>query len=130
MDYVNMDSYLSKHQGEYAEAYSVYAPWLHRIDFSYKHDFKVNVGQTKHTLQLSFDMKNVLNFFNSSWGVAKQMNPLLNSGKILKYEGVDKDGYATFSTPSAVSGNTQIWTPVHGIGQVWYASIGIKYMFN
>ena len=130
MDYVHMDSYLSKHQGEYAEAYSVYAPWLHRIDFSYKHDFKVNVGQTKHTLQLSFDMKNVLNFFNSSWGVAKQMNPLLNSGKILKYEGVDKDGYATFSTPSAVSGNTQIWTPVHGIGQVWYASIGIKYMFN
>ena len=130
MDYVHMDSYLSKHQGEYAEAYSVYAPWLHRIDFSYKHDFKVNVGQTKHTLQLSFDMKNVLNFFNSSWGVAKQMNPLLNSGKILKYEGVDKDGYATFSTPSAVSGNTKIWTPVHGIGQVWYASIGIKYMFN
>ena len=40
MDYVHKDSYLSKHQGTYAEAYSVYSPWVHRIDFGYKHDFK------------------------------------------------------------------------------------------
>lgn len=50
MDYVHKDSYLSKHQGTYAEAYSVYSPWVHRIDFGYKHDFKFNVGQTKHML--------------------------------------------------------------------------------
>ena len=130
MDFVHQDDYLSNHQGEYAEAYSVYSPWVHRIDFGYKHDFKLNVGKTKHTLQLSFDMKNVLNFFNSSWGVAKYMNPDLNSGKILKYEGVDAQGYATFSTPKAVSGNTEIWKRSHTIGQCWYASIGIKYIFN
>jgi hypothetical protein len=130
MDFVHNDSYLSKHQGEYAEAYSVYSPWVHRIDFSYKHDFNLNIGKTHHTLQLSFDMKNVLNFFNSSWGVAKYMNPDLNGGKILKYEGVDAQGYATFSTPSAVNGNTQTWKPSHTIGQCWYASIGIKYIFN
>ena len=130
MDFVHNDSYLSSHQGEYAEAYSVYSPWVHRVDFSYKHDFKLNVGKTKHCLQLSFDMKNVLNFFNSSWGVAKYMNPDLNSGKILKYEGVDAQGYATFSTPKAVSGNTDTWTLSHTIGQCWYASIGIKYIFN
>jgi hypothetical protein len=130
MDFVHNDSYLSKHQGEYAEAYSVYSPWVHRLDFSYKHDFNLNIGKTHHTLQLSFDMKNVLNFFNSSWGVAKYMNPDLNGGKILKYEGVDAQGYATFSTPSAVNGNTQTWKPSHTIGQCWYASIGIKYIFN
>ena len=44
MDYVHNDSYLKKHQGEYAEAYSVYSPWVHRIDFGYKHDFKLNIG--------------------------------------------------------------------------------------
>jgi hypothetical protein len=130
MDFVHNDDYLSKRQGEYAEAYSVYSPWVHRLDFSYKHDFNLNIGKTHHTLQLSFDMKNVLNFFNSSWGVAKYMNPDLNGGKILKYEGVDAQGYATFSTPSAVNGNTQTWKPSHTIGQCWYASIGIKYIFN
>ena len=131
MDFVHNDSYLSKHQGEYAEPYSLYNPWVHRIDVSYKHDFTLNVGKTKHTLQLSCDVKNVLNLFNSKWGVSKYLNPEIGSDpRILKYEGVDKQGYATFSTPEAINGNTQTWTLNHGIGQCWYASIGIKYIFN
>ena len=138
MDFVHNDDYLSSRQGEYAEAYSVYSPWVHRIDFSYKHDFKLEVGKTKHTLQLSFDMKNVLNFFSSEWGVAKIANldysTAPSSGvqysRILKYEGVDADGYATFSTPKAIDGNTSKWNPYHSLGQCWYASIGIKYFFN
>ena len=130
MDYVHNDDYLKNHQGEYAEAYSVYNPWVHRIDFAYKHDFKVNVGKNVHKLQLSLDMKNVLNFFNSSWGVSKYMNEKLNEGRILKYESTDPQGYPVFSTPNAVSANTQTWAPNYSIGQCWYASIGIKYMFN
>ncbi len=131
MDYVHSNSYLKKHQGEYAEAYSVYSPWVHRVDFSYKHDFKFNVRDTKHTLQLSFDIKNLLNLFNSSWGVMKYLNPEIGTeARILKYEGVDADGYATFSTPSAISGSTKTFVPYHAIGQCWYASIGIKYIFN
>ena len=130
MDYVANDKYLSKHQGQYAEAYSVYSPWTHRVDFSYKHDFKVKTGKSTNTLQLNFDIKNLLNLFNSNWGVSKYMNPALGEGRILKYEGVDQDGYATFSTPSAVNGNVNVWNDSIGIGQCWYASIGIKYMFN
>ncbi len=131
MDYVHSDSYLKNHQGKYAEGYSVYSPWVHRIDLSYKHDFRLNVGQTKHTLQLSCDIKNVLNLFNSSWGVMKYLNPEIGSeARILKYEGVDADGYATFSTPKSINGQTKTWTPNYSLGQCWYASIGIKYIFN
>ena len=130
MDYVHADSYLRKNQGKYAEAYSVYSPWVHRLDFSYKHDFKVKAGNSTNTLQLSLDVKNILNIFNSSWGVSKYMNPALGEGRILKYEGVDEDGYATFSTPKAVSGDANIWQRNRALGQCWYASIGIKYMFN
>ncbi|MBO4476495.1 MAG: TonB-dependent receptor [Bacteroidales bacterium] len=130
MEFVHNDPYLSKHQGEYAEPYAVYSPWVHRFDFAYKHDFKVNIGKTVNILQLSCDLKNIANLFNSSWGVSQTMNSKLNSGRILKYEGADAEGYATFSTPSAVSGNTATWTPVYSIGQCWYASVGIKYMFN
>ena len=131
MDFVHQDSYLKKHQGEYAEAYSVYSPWVHRFDFSYKHDFKLNICKAKHTLQLSLDVKNLTNLFKSSWGVMKYLNPAIGSeARILKYEGVDADGYPTFSTPSAIHGNTETWVPNHAIGQCWYASIGVKYMFN
>lgn len=130
MDYVHGDSYLKKHQGEYAEAYSVYNPWVHRIDISYKHDFKLKVRNSMNTLQLGFDMKNLMNLFNSSWGVSKYMNSKLNSGRILKYEGTDAQGYPVFSTPSVVNKNTKTWADNIAIGQCWYMSIGVKYMFN
>ncbi len=131
MAFVHKDKYLSKHQGEYAEAYSVYSPWVHRFDFSYKHDFKVKAGKTTNILQLGFDIKNLMNLFNSNWGVMKIINPEIGSeARILKYEGIDADGYATFSTPSAINGSTKTFTANHAIGQCWYASIGIKYMFN
>lgn len=131
MDYVHNNSYLSKHQGEYAEAYSLYSPWVHRIDLSYKHDFSLNVCGAKHTLQLSFDIKNLMNLFNSSWGVSKYLNPEIGSDpRILKYEGVDAQGYPTFSTPSSINGDTKTFVPNKSIGQCWNASIGIKYIFN
>ena len=131
MDYVHNSPYLSKHQGQYAEGYSLYSPWVHRVDLSYKHDFVLKLGNTRNTLQLNLDIKNLLNLFNSSWGVSKYLNPAIGSdARILKYEGVDAEGYATFSTPAAISGATETWTYNHGIGQCWYASIGLKYFFN
>ncbi len=130
MDYVHNDKYLSKNQGKYAEAYSVRSPWVHRLDFSYKHDFKVKIGQSVNKLQLSVDIKNILNLFNSNWGVVKYMNSDLNDGRILKFENVDAEGYPVFSTPKKVDGNIQTFTPSVSIGQCWYASVGIKYMFN
>ena len=130
MAYVNNNEYLKKHQGTYAEAYSVYNPWVHRVDLSYKHDFKVKIGQSVNKLQLSLDVKNLLNLFNSSWGVSKYMNPDIPDGRILKYETTDAQGYPVFSTPKAVNANTQTFVPNKSIGQCWYASVGIKYMFN
>ena len=131
MAFVNNDPYLSTHKGQYAEGYSVYSPWVHRFDVSYKHDFTVKCGKNTNTLQLGADIKNVLNLFNSSWGVSKYLNPAIGSdARILKFEGVDKDGYATFSTPAAISGSTETFVPSHSLGQCWYASVGVKYIFN
>ncbi len=130
MDYVHGNSYLRSHQGQYAEAFSVYNPWVHRLDMSYKQDFKLKIGKSMNTLQLSFDMKNVLNLFSSKLGVSKTMSAELNSGRILKYEGADAEGYATFSTPEKVNANTQTWVPNYSVGQCWNISVGVKYMFN
>ena len=131
MDYVHANDYLSSHQGKYAQPYSQYSPWVHRVDFSYKHDFSFNVSGAKHTLQLLLDVKNVMNLFNSSWGVCKYLNPEIGSdARILKYEGMDGQGYATFSTPKAIHADTKTFVPNKAIGQCWNASIGIKYIFN
>jgi outer membrane receptor for ferrienterochelin and colicin len=129
-DYLEDDKYLKNHKGEYAEAYSVYSPWVHRIDLRYAHDFKIKIAGSTNTLQLNFTIANLLNLFKDSWGVSKYMNPSLNNGRILKYEGVNDEGVPTFSTPSAVQPGVKTWTYVHDLGQCWYAQIGIKYMFN
>ncbi len=128
--FVNNDKYLSKHKGEYAEAYSVYSPWVHRVDLRYAYDFKIKVGKSTNTLQLSFDVKNLLNLFNSSWGVSKYMNTDLNQGRLLTCEGVNANGEPIYSTNKKVDGNTQTWVYNHALGQCWYAQVGIKYMFN
>ena len=138
MAFVHSNSYLESRQGKYTEAYSHYSPWVHRIDVGYKHDFKVDFGKTKHTLQLSADIKNVLNLFKSSWGVQKIANQDFSTSpssgvqysKIMKYEGVDAQGYGVFSTPKGIDGNTTMWKPYHTLGQCWYASVGVKYFFN
>ena len=134
MDFVHNNDYFKSRQGQYTEAFEMHNPWVHRIDFSYKHDFKLNLAKQSHTLQLSLDIKNVLNLFNSSWGVKKQLNPEIggsdNMARILKYEGRDADGYATFSTPATINGSTRLWVPYHNIDQCWYAGIGIRYSFN
>ena len=72
-----------------------------------------------------------MNLFNSKWGVAKYLNPEIGSDpRILKYEGVDVDGVATFSTPASIKGDTETFTSSYSLGQTWYAAIGIKYIFN
>ena len=131
MEYVHNNKSLKNHQGEYAEPYSLYSPWVHRVDLSYKHDFSVNVCGAKHTLQLSLDIKNLMNLFNSSWGVSKYLNPEIGSDpRLLKYEGVDAEGYAIFSTNPAIDSFVKTFVPNKSLGQCWNASIGIKYIFN
>jgi hypothetical protein len=63
------DPYLSKHAGEYAVRNGAYNPWNHRIDMRFMQDFKIKAGNTTNTLQLSVDVINLLNLFNSNWGL-------------------------------------------------------------
>ena len=130
MNYLHNDKYLSKNQGKYAEAYSVYSPWVHRFDFRYSHDFKVKIGNSVNTLQLNVDLKNVANIFNSKWGVSKYMNPDLKSGRILSLDHVDAEGYPVYKTNANIKPGMEVWQPYHNLGQVWSLQIGIKYMFN
>ena len=126
--FVEQDKYLSTHKGQYAEAYSVYSPWTHRLNFRFAHDFKVKAGNTTNVLQLNVDFNNILNMFNPAWGVAKYMNTAINEGRILSVDHINNDGAPVFK--SNVKGGMPTWTPSSGIGQCWYFQVGIKYMFN
>ncbi len=72
--YINQDSYLKNHKGEYAERGGAVMPWHHQLDFKFMQDFYIKSGKTKNTLQLGVDIKNLANLLNHDWGLYKTVN--------------------------------------------------------
>ncbi len=127
-EFVEQDSYLRNHKGAYAEAYSAYAPWVHKIDFRWAHDFDLKIGNTKHRLQLSADIQNLLNLFNSKFGVEKVMtNNSCNGGKILSVKSIDH-GVPVFKTNVPKGASTYEYS--NSNYQCWRLQVGVKYFFN
>lgn len=128
--FVAQDSYLSKHKGEYAEAYAARSPWVHSFDLRITQDFSLMVSGRKNTLQLSLDFLNFGNLINSEWGVSKTMSPS-NYGEILEYEGVDANRNPSFSMGVDDDGNflKETYTTYYNYNQVWRLQIGVRYIF-
>lgn len=128
--YVEQDSYLKNHKGQYAEAYSVRNPWTHRFDLRLMEDFEFRVGASKHSIQISFDFMNIGNLINSKWGV-NRTNAISNNSSILKYEGMTSDRKPIFSM-NKVNGEypTQSFDYLRNNTQCWQLQFGIKYIFN
>lgn len=130
--FVEQDSYLKNHKGEYAEAYAARAPWVHRFDFRLLEDFEFKIGKTKHCFQLSFDIMNVGNLINSKWGISKT-NAVSNNSRILKYEGVASE---TDLTPvfSMYKNNGEYLSKTYetykNYSECWKLQVGIRYVFN
>jgi hypothetical protein len=128
--FIEQDSYLKKHQGEYAEAYAARAPWVHTFDLRLVQSFSINAGNTKHTLQLSLDFLNFGNLINSEWGVIKNMFDA-NNGQILNYEGMDANNVPSFSMVQDADNNylTESYSTYYNYTQCWQLQIGARYIF-
>lgn len=131
-NYVNQDPYLKKHKGEYAEAYSARYPWINQVDFKLMQDFKLRVGKSVNTLQVSLDIFNIGNLLKDTWGVTKIPT---NSGRILKYEGMTADNVPTYSMYSTVVDGervlpTETFSYQHDSSDCWQIQIGVRYIFN
>ncbi len=72
-NYIEQDSYLKNHKGQYAERGGAVMPWHHQLDFKFNQNFYLKVGGQKNTLQFGVDIKNLANLLNSSWGLYKSV---------------------------------------------------------
>lgn len=127
--FLDQDNYLSKHKGEYAEAYAARAPWVNRFDLRILREYYFKVAGRTNTLQFSLDCLNFGNILNSEWGVF-QTNSGSNNGNILKYEGKDENNVPSFSMIK-VKGEypTETYSPYFDYSQVWQLQIGVRYSF-
>ena len=90
--FIQNDSYLSAHRGEYSERGAKVAPWQNRINVKIAQDFTMNIANKPTTLQIGLDINNVANLLNSNWGLCKQVS----SENILSYS----KGVYTFTEPT------------------------------
>lgn len=107
------DKYLNAHRGEYSKRNGAICPWLNRIDFRISQEFYFNINGRQTTLDLGADVNNLLNLFNSNWGVYQQ----LSSENILNY----KAGQYTFTEPK--------WNSYNNFLSTWNILLHVKYSF-
>ncbi|QLG45564.1 TonB-dependent receptor [Costertonia aggregata] len=128
--FIENDEYLSTRRGQYAERNATRGPWSHIVDLKFLQDFTVNVGNKKHTLQLSADIFNFTNLLNKDWGrlnfVGSEVTPLTT---------VSTGDTPTFNlNPGAVNldgtPNFQEFDDEGIQSSRWQAQLGVRYIFN
>jgi hypothetical protein len=122
-DFIEADDYLSSHRGEYAERYSGRMPWTHQFDLRLLQDFYIKTGDTKHTLQISFDIFNVGNLINKDWG--RQYFVSNNANEIIRYSGRDAQGMPTYT----FNPNNRAYN-ISQFDSRWQGQLGIRYIFE
>ena len=142
-NYINQDDYLSTRRGEYAERNGAVRPWQNRLDFRLLQDIFTNLGNdNRNTLQISVDIFNVGNLFNSKWGAFQTFN----KNNPLSFAGYNAQGQPVYSFPyltqptrtsatdATVAGGTKLTETFRydtgGIGSRWQGQVGIRYIFN
>ena len=123
--FINNNDYLSDRRGQYVEQNKVRTPFEHVIDLKLTQDFFIMSGDTRHTLQLSFDVFNFTNMLNKDWGrryfVAGNTYPLLSTV-------IDDDGALQgfqFNDPGDTFDIVQAGT----YSARWNAQFGLRYSF-
>ena len=129
--FMDNDPYLSSHKGQYAEAYAGRSPWVHYLDARIAKTFKKTIGKTTHCFELSANFDNVLNMFNSSWGLYKY-GCYGNSNTIapLKVDHIENN--QPVYSMNKVNGEypTQTFTETYiNSNQCWSVLLGLKYSF-
>ncbi|WP_426490563.1 TonB-dependent receptor [Hymenobacter sp. 102] len=137
--YISQDKYLSKRRGEYAERNGGVAPWINFVDARILQDVFTNIGNTKNSLQFSFDIFNVGNLINKEWGVGQSANRsgLLTFSDFESGTGKPRFTYPYLVNPTTSNGVTTPGTPLSqtfryntGEGSRWRMQVGLRYIFN
>ena len=132
------DSYLKTRKGQYAERNGLRTPWNQDLDLKIMHEFKLSKTNKSQSLQISFDVFNVLNLLNNAWGhvnfVTNLNNYTVNFLQFVKdasgkSPGAPSTGYTpTFNYVKPTGINNHYYT-LDPINSRWQGQMGIKYNF-
>lgn len=134
-EFVSNSKVLKNSKGDYVERNNGLMPWLNRFDFRLLQDIFTNVGGRRNTLQLSMDIQNLGNLFNSEWGVSDQLNGGSSFNySLLNVASVSPAGVPTFNMIT-VTENGETFLPTtpfrkfKTLSSTWRMQLGVRYIF-
>ena len=119
--FIQQDDYLKHRTGKYAERGGAKMPWHHQLDFKYVRDMKVEIGKTKHALQLGLDIMNLPNFLCKDWGLYKQVQ----DNALLSY----RNGKYTYNTVNGAR-HTETYQKMLSTASTYQIMFTVRYLFN
>ncbi len=146
--FIGNDAYLSTRRGQYTERNAARTPWNNQADVRLMLDAKLGnlepnaagITAAGHTIQISFDIINVGNLLNSSWGrqyfVPNTFNSTANFGLSqvawANAAGAVQSGFAAGSFDQPVFNFTAPSTALYSVDQLasrWQGQLGVRYSF-
>ncbi|MCH5598446.1 TonB-dependent receptor [Niabella ginsengisoli] len=120
--FIENDKQLKNRKGEYVDRYDALLPWVNQLDFRLLQDIAPTIGNKKHTLQISVDIKNLLNMFNNGWGNRYTYNygSFADQGIL----GVSSGKY-TYNPSTA----KPVYSKYYDFASTWNMQLGIRYIF-
>lgn len=140
-NFINQDSYLSQHRGQFAKRNAVILPTYKRVDLHFAQDFFIKTGKVKNTLEVTFDVINFTNLLNRNWGLQQVSYSGFNNGAttVLRYIGsvpgsTPGSTKATYTFPYLDATNqipvtNSFKTDISQFSR-FQAQIGVRYIFN
>lgn len=133
--FINNDPYLNKNRGQYAERNASRMPFTHNFDLRLAQEFYINTkNNTKHRLEITFDVFNFGNLLNAKWG--RQYFVSNDAYRLIDFKGFKSTdpANADFLVPTfnfTKTGDTDIKS-IDDSGVVssrWQGQIGVRYAF-
>jgi len=125
--FIENDKYLSKNRGDYAIRNGGRLPFQSYLDLRFLQDFYLNVGKSRHTLQITLDIFNFLNLINKEWGVSRYVN--YSTYELINIEGMEQDGTTPKFTYKGGTDPDAVYN-ISDPASRWRMQIGIRYIFG
>ncbi len=125
--FIESDKYLKNHRGDYAVRNGSRLPFESYIDLRFLQDFYLNVGNSRHTLQISVDIFNVPNLLNKEWGVHRFVN--YDAYELINIKGLESDNTTPMFTYTGGTDRSDVYNFSDPASR-WRIQIGVRYIFG
>lgn len=127
--YIENNEYLSSRRGQYAERNGSRLNWSHIVDFKFAQEFSINVGKSKHALEISADIFNFTNLINKDWG--RRYFATNDQVLLINQVGFLADNTTPTFNFKPAAGETLNQVDDAGLqSSRWQMQVGVRYTFN